>query len=136
MSVPTSVAPSAVTSANEGATKFIFVKSIAGLNRAIADARGRAVLVDFYADWCTSCKHLDADVFDDPAVQGALKNLVLIRVDVTANDEDSKALETTYNVVAPPTVLFFNKNGQWAKDQTLVGDITKTTVLQSVNQLK
>lgn len=115
--------------------KFTTVKNLDELNKAIAAAKGHPIIVDFYADWCTSCKHLDKNVFENPEVQQALSKVTFLRVDVTANDNDSKALEERYNVIAPPTVLFFNAEGDFEKDQTLVGDFAKEQLINIIKGL-
>ncbi len=72
--------------------RFERIKSSAELDARIAGARGKTVMLDFYADWCVSCKEMERFTFSDAAVQAKLKNTVLLQADVTANNEDDKAL--------------------------------------------
>lgn len=90
------------------------------------------VLLDFYADWCTSCKLIEKHVLRDPAVRQALRGWLLIRADVTANDHDSKALLKRYQAIAPPTFLFFSAHDKQHPTTTLVGDITKADLLAAL----
>jgi thiol:disulfide interchange protein DsbD len=86
---------------------FQRIKSPADLDRAIAAANGRTVMLDFYADWCVSCKEMEKLTFTDPKVRGRLDRLVLLQADVTANDADDKALLKRFGLFGPPGILFF-----------------------------
>ena len=97
------------------------VKTVAELDRALREADGRPVMLDFYADWCVSCQELERETFTDPAVQSALANLVTLQADVTANDEADQALLQRFGVIGPPTLLFFGPDGQERRDQRVVG---------------
>jgi len=79
------------------------------------------VMLDFYADWCVSCKEMEAYTFPDPAVQAALKGFVLLQTDVTANTADDKALLKQFGLVGPPAMLFFDASGEERKNLRLVG---------------
>ena len=99
------------------------VKSVAELTRVVgeAKARGQGVLVDFSADWCTSCKEMERYTFTDPRVQAALSTAVLLRADVTANNADDQALLQHFNIIGPPTIAFYNKNGEERPQYRVVG---------------
>jgi thioredoxin:protein disulfide reductase len=99
----------------------------------LAKQEQKAVLVDFYADWCESCVLMDQKVFDKPHVQQALKNYVLLRVDLTANDNNDQAVMKKYSVVAPPTVLLFDKAGQENTLQRIVGEVDGKEFLSRLN---
>ncbi|MEO5566586.1 MAG: protein-disulfide reductase DsbD [Luteimonas sp.] len=88
---------------------FRTIKSSADLDRevAAAQAAGKPLLFDFYADWCVSCKEMEKYTFTDPAVQSALANFVLLKADVTANDAFDQALMQRFGIVGPPGTLFF-----------------------------
>ena len=86
-----------------------------------AQAAGRPVMLDFYADWCVSCKEMEKYTFPDPGVRSALANAVLLQADVTANDADDKALMTRFEIYGPPTIAFYGRDGVERKNFRLVG---------------
>ncbi|MDC9719771.1 MAG: protein-disulfide reductase DsbD [Gammaproteobacteria bacterium] len=86
-----------------------------------AQQRQQPVMLDFYADWCISCKELDAFVFSDAAVQLALTDFKVIKVDVTANDQQALDLMQSLNLVGPPALVFYNAQGQLMQQDTIVG---------------
>ena len=90
------------------------IRSVAELDQAVAQARsqGRSVLVDFSADWCTSCKEMERYTFTDPAVQQALRSTVLLRANVTQNNADDQALLKRFGIFGPPTIAFYGTDGQ------------------------
>jgi thiol:disulfide interchange protein DsbD len=102
---------------------FQRIKTIADLESAIAAARqaGRPVMLDFYADWCVSCKEMEKFTFNDPRVQAELANAVLLQADVTANDAEDKALLARFEIFGPPTIAFFGADGVERKNFRLVG---------------
>lgn len=102
------------SAAETQALKFQRVKNVAELDAALqaAKAQGRAVMLDFYADWCTSCKEMEHITFADPKVQARLKDVVLLQADVTANSPDDKALLKRFNLFGPPGLIFFDQAGQ------------------------
>ncbi len=108
--------------AEEGLT-FRTIKTIADLERevAAASAAGKPVMLDFYADWCVSCKEMEKYTFPDPGVQTALANAVLLKADVTKNDADDQALLLRFEIFGPPTIAFFGTDGVERKNFRLVG---------------
>ncbi len=103
---------------------FKRIKTVADLDRELAGARaaGRPVMLDFYADWCVSCKELERDTFSDPAAIGALARFVLLQADVTANDAADRALmQGRFKLPGPPAMLFFDATGAEAAGRRLVG---------------
>ena len=92
--------------------RFERIKSSAELDARIAQANGKSVMLDFYADWCVSCKEMERFTFGDAAVQAELKNTVLLQADVTANSADDKALLQRFQLFGPPATLFFDKQGK------------------------
>jgi thiol:disulfide interchange protein DsbD len=105
------------------ALAFQRIKTVADLERAVsaASAAGKPVMLDFYADWCVACKEMEKYTFTDAAVQGALTNAVLLQADVTANDDDDKALLARFDVFGPPTIAFFGTDGAERKNFRVVG---------------
>lgn len=110
------------------------VKTLSGLQKAIANAKGKPVMLDFYADWCTSCKFMEATVFKDPRVTEALKDFVVVKVDITGNNAQERALLSQFNVVAPPTFLFLNELGHEESHLRLVGETSTNEFLNQLNQ--
>ncbi|NOR51215.1 MAG: protein-disulfide reductase DsbD, partial [Gammaproteobacteria bacterium] len=102
---------------------FQKIKSVADLNQAIiqANARGKTVMLDFYADWCVSCKEFEKYTFADPGVIAALRNSVTLQADVTANDEVDQALLKKFKIIGPPAILFFGLDGAERKNYRVVG---------------
>ncbi|MFC5495908.1 protein-disulfide reductase DsbD [Caenimonas terrae] len=100
------------------------------LRLGAARAAGKPALVDYYADWCTSCKTLEQQVFADPQVLQALQGVVLLRADVTASDAPQRALMQRHQVMGPPTVLLFDRQGLERRDSRLVGEFSAADLLQ------
>jgi thioredoxin:protein disulfide reductase len=109
--------------AHEPALTFARIKTVADLDRAVAGATaaGKPVMLDFYADWCVSCKEMEKFTFNDAAVQAALAGAVLLQADVTANDDADKALLARFEIFGPPTIAFFGRDGVERKNFRLVG---------------
>ncbi|WP_161828943.1 protein-disulfide reductase DsbD [Steroidobacter agaridevorans] len=102
---------------------FQRIKTVSDLENAVATAMaaGKPVMLDFYADWCVSCKEMEKFTFPDPGVQSALANAVLLQADVTANDDADKALMNRFEIFGPPTIAFYGADGVERKDFRLVG---------------
>jgi thiol:disulfide interchange protein DsbD len=106
------------------------------LKQAIFAAHGKPIILDFYADWCASCLVMEATTFKDPELLAALDNFVTIKVDITANDADSKALLESNHVVAPPSFLFLDKEGKLLDQYTLVGEVSAKEFLQQLQRVE
>ena len=117
------LAPLPALGARAHALPFHIIKSVADLDRGVAEAKasGRTVLVDFSADWCTSCKEMERYTFTDPAVQAALRSTVLLRADVTRNDADDEALLRRFGIFGPPTIAFYGADGRERSGYRVVG---------------
>lgn len=100
---------------------FTQIKNVDELNSALAEAKGKPVMLDLYADWCVACKEFEKYTFSDPQVQSALKETVLLQANVTANNAQDKALLKQLNVLGLPTILFFNQQGQEQPEQRITG---------------
>ena len=101
--------------------QFERVKNLAELDARVAQARGKTVMLDFYADWCVSCKEMENITFADAKVQSQLKNTLLLQIDLTANNEDDKAFLQRYQLFGPPAILFFNREGKEQADYRVIG---------------
>jgi thiol:disulfide interchange protein DsbD len=105
---------------------FQTVDEPAELHRAVsaASTAGRWTVVDFYADWCVSCKVIDKTVFGDPKVQQALAQATLLRPDVTDDDAASRQLLREFNILGPPTILFISPDGTEQRAARVVGELS------------
>jgi thiol:disulfide interchange protein DsbD len=110
-------------STQDHALAFQRIKTVSDLENAVAAAAaaGKPVMLDFFADWCVSCKEMEKYTFPDPGVQSALANAVLLQADVTANDDADKALMNRFEIFGPPTIAFYGADGVERKDFRLVG---------------
>lgn len=113
---------------------FNKVHSIDELEAALTDAKGKLVMLDFYADWCVSCKEMEQFTFSDPRVQSALNNTVLLKADVTANNDADKALLQKFNLFGPPGIIFFNTQSQEEKQLRVIGYQNADNFLQTLQQ--
>jgi thioredoxin:protein disulfide reductase len=98
--------------AHHGEFAFQPVKRVADLDARLQSARGRYVMLDFWAEWCVSCKEMDRVTFNDAQVQARLKDVLVLRADVTANSADDQALLRRFALFGPPGIVFFDKGGE------------------------
>ncbi len=103
------------------ATPFQRVKSVAELDAMLAAANGKTVMLDFYADWCVSCKEMEKLTFSDPRVQAQLAGMLLLQADVTANDAQDKAMLKRFGLFGPPGIVFFGAAGAEITDTRVIG---------------
>jgi thiol:disulfide interchange protein DsbD len=110
------------TAATEHALPFKRIKSVAELDAELVAAKsaGKPVFLDFYADWCVSCKEMEKYTFTDARVQAALANAVLLQSDVTANDDQDQELLKRFGIFGPPSIMFF-VGGEERKNFRVVG---------------
>ena len=102
---------------------FSRIRSVAELEQRVADAAAQhqAVMLDFYADWCVSCKEMDKFTFSDPAVQSRLANVRLLQADVTASTSDDMVLLKRFSLFGPPGIIFFSADGKEIAGGRVVG---------------
>ncbi len=99
---------------------FQIVKTKRELAKAIV-ASQKPILIDFSAKWCAACKELEEETFADPKVASLMKKFTLLRVDVTKNSKDDKALQKSFGIVGPPAIIFYNPKKEEQKDLQVVG---------------
>lgn len=106
--------------------RFAPVSSLDDLQRQVdvASDAGRWTLVDFYADWCVSCKVIEKEVFGNPEVQAALADVSLLRPDVTRNNAADKTLMQEFGIIGPPTLLLIGPDGEERRAQRIIGELS------------
>ena len=113
---------------------FRRIKTTEDLEQALqaAAAEGKTAMLDFYADWCVSCKEMEAYTFTDSGVQAALADSVLLQADVTANDDEDQALLKRFGVFGPPTIIFFDRNGMQRQGYEVVGYMKAAAFIEHI----
>lgn len=111
---------------------FTTVNEPVALQRELdaAKAQGQWVLLDYYADWCVSCKIMEKQVFAKAEVQAALKDVRLLILDVTADNAASRELLSRYKVPGPPSLLWIGPHGEELRDRRITGEVDAQTFLQ------
>lgn len=123
------------TQAQQAHVTFKPIKSSQELDQELMQAKqnNQTVVLDFYADWCISCKELERFVFSNPEVVGNMQNVIALQADVTKNNADDKALMRRFNLVGPPAILFF-KDGTEKRAQRVVGEINAQDFVMRLNK--
>ena len=111
------------------------VKTVAEVEQAVRAANGRPVVLDFYADWCVTCRELERETFVDPAVRATLARITALQADVTANNDDDQALLRRFGIVGPPALLFFGPDGKERSEYRIVGFVDAAQFSQQVQRL-
>lgn len=125
-------APSSTLSAAHSMQRFADVQQLqAQLKQAEQD--GKWVLLDFYADWCVSCKVMEKTVFAKPEVQNALADMHLLQADVTLNTTEQQQLMKDLQIMGPPTILFINPQGSEQRTQRITGEVSASEFLQHLS---
>jgi len=115
-------------------TKFVHVSSVNELDEKLRSP-GRPVMLDFYADWCVSCKEMEAFTFSDPRVRARFETMLLLQADVTANTEAHKLLLKRYSLFGPPGIIFFDAEGREIKGLRVVGYQNADRFLKTLEKL-
>ena len=114
------------------AAVFVRVKTSSDLDALIRNAQGRPVMLDFYADWCVSCIEMEKLTFTNQKVAAAMRGMLLVQADVTANDASDKALLKRFGLFGPPGIIFFDKSGNEVRAARVIGYQAPERFLQSV----
>jgi len=111
---------------------FTKIHSIAELEEIIAASKGKKIMLDFAAEWCTACKELEHVTFSDARVKEAWKDYVLIQADVTENTDDEKALSKKFGLFGPPALIFYDESGNEDKTKRTIGFIPPEELLKKL----
>ena len=116
---------------------FERVASVDKLEARLAEAKsgGKPVMLDFYADWCVSCKEMERFTFADPKVAARMKQMLLLQADVTANSDADKALLKRFALFGPPGIIFWNAGGKELADLRVVGFQNADTFLPTIERV-
>lgn len=115
--------------------QFSRIKDVEELDQRISQGRGQLVMLDFYADWCVSCKEMERFTFSDAAVQARLKPVLLLQADVTASTEADLALLRRFGLYGPPGIIFFDKQGKELGDLRVVGYQEAAQFMKTLQQV-
>jgi thiol:disulfide interchange protein DsbD len=115
--------------------KFRRVKNNAELDAAIEQAKGSYIMLDFYADWCTSCKEYEKFTFRDEIVKNQLSEVVLLQADVTKNSDEDTELLKRFNLFGPPGIIFYDKAGKKITSGTIIGYQNASKFSLSLNKI-
>ncbi|KPC35503.1 Thioldisulfide interchange protein DsbD Precursor [Pseudomonas syringae pv. cilantro] len=124
------------TAASTASAQWQTITTSAELDRVLQEARnaGKPLLLDWYADWCISCKVIEHEVLPDPGVVAGLAGYSLIRFDMTQSNAEQRALLDRYKLFGPPAMLFFAKNGEELQNVRVVGEIDVTGMIERLNR--
>ena len=114
--------------------RFAAIRNLAELDLALRGA-GRPVMLDFYADWCVSCKEMERFTFVDPAVRTKTDGALLLRADVTANNENDRALLKRFQLFGPPGTIFFDAQGREVPGARVVGFQNTQRFLETLDRV-
>lgn len=119
----------------EHATAFRRVHSVEELDAILSAAPGKVVMLDFYADWCVSCKEMERFTFSDPRVQARFENMLLLQADVTANNAADQALLKRFTLFGPPGIIFFGPDGAEIPGTRVIGYQNAEKFLDSLGKV-
>ena len=115
--------------------KFTQVNNLTELQQQL-NQTSKPVMLDLYADWCIECKRMEATTFRDPNVVNAMQNFVSLQIDLTENNQQHKEFLKHFGLFGPPTLLFFDANGQEYRQHRIVGMIEPSQLIQHLATLK
>jgi thioredoxin:protein disulfide reductase len=114
------IAAADTSQARDAEPRFTRVRTVADLDQALASAK-KPVMLDFYADWCVSCKEMERLTFTDTRVQAAMRDMHLLQADVTANSEEDRALMKRFSLFGPPGIVMFDAGGNEVPQARIIG---------------
>ena len=120
-----------------GDVSFVVIHSPAELDAQLSKAKqeNKLVLLDFYADWCISCKEMEVNTFANPEVSKELKQFVLVKADVTNNSPDNQALLKRYGLYGPPGILIFNQQSEELSALRVIGYMPPQRFLEQLQKI-
>jgi len=123
------------TEQSEQHLAFRQIKGRDGLQLALNDSvqQGRRSMLDFYADWCISCKEMEKYAFSHPEVLASLENVSTLQADVTDNDRIDTELMTSLGIYGPPAILFFDAEGREIRNRRVVGEMSGEQFAAHIN---
>lgn len=127
---------SRVTGNSVEAMNYKRVKSTAELDRLLATHPEQPMMLDFYADWCVSCKEMEKLTFSDPQVRSQLAGMLLLQADVTENNADDKALLKRFTLFGPPGIIFFDASGREITSSRVIGYQNADRFLQTLSRVR
>lgn len=115
---------------------FTIIQSMPQLTQQLEQAQSlrKPVMVDFYADWCISCKVMESQVFPQPDIAARMKQFHLVKADVTQNDQANQTLMNRFGLFGPPSILFFDPDGTEMSHLRIVGEVTASDFRQRLDQ--
>jgi thiol:disulfide interchange protein DsbD len=113
------------------APRFTRIRNVADLDRTLASA-GTPVLLDFYADWCVACKEMERMTFSEPRVSAEMNKMRLLQVDVTANNDEDRALMRRFKLFGPPGIILFNSAGKEISQGRIIGFLPADSFVQQL----
>lgn len=114
--------------------KFTRISSLAELDAQLAEAKGKKVMFDLYADWCVACKEFEKYTFSDAKVQQKLGEMAVLQVDMTRNSAENDAIMQRFQILGLPTILFFDEQGQEISSMRVTGFLDAKAFLDWINQ--
>jgi thiol:disulfide interchange protein DsbD len=125
-------------SEDKAASSFQPISSRSELQQALAQAsnKGKLVMLDFYADWCTACIDMERKVFNTAKVRDALQPFQLLQIDITANSAEHRALMDQFGLYGPPSMLFFNQASQELASSRVQGELNSTAFIEHLERVK
>ncbi|EGH69463.1 thioredoxin family protein, partial [Pseudomonas syringae] len=117
------------------ASQWQTITTAAELDRVMQEAQreGKPLVLDWYADWCISCKVIEHEVLPDPGVVARLSGYKQVRFDMTDSNAEQRALLDRYKLFGPPALLFFDKNGEERQNVRVIGEIDAAGLIERLN---